>query len=388
MATIGLFCAEEEARRDLALAIEELGHRVAWASTLRDALALLPEERPRLVVVASGPRDRTAEALLGELETAHPLLPVVVALTRRDALRAVELLKAGAAEVVAPPWTRESLAACVSKGLRLGGTAFGPQAPPRGSRRLLFGLSAAAVLAALAGGYALLRGDARRREAARAAPRTEWELPYAHPSGVACRDGELWVADWYSQGVFRHDPESLAVRRSLHMPAVVPVTLALFADALWTVSARGGILRHMLDERLTVLARYPNAYPHTVGMAYDGLYLWTADTDGGRLRKRLLDDQLTVLESYDYPGSKPAALAYDGRDLWSLDAGNRELLRHDLQDPRKVSYRRVLREYQSGNWRPAGLAWDGRQFWSVAEPARPGARGGAAGRLFRHPAKE
>jgi len=36
-------------------------------------------------------------------------MPVVVALKSRDANRAVASMRVGAAEVVAPPWTRENL---------------------------------------------------------------------------------------------------------------------------------------------------------------------------------------------------------------------------------------------------------------------------------------
>jgi hypothetical protein len=67
-----------------------------------------------------------AETLTRELSHAFPLLPILVALKKRDARRAVALMRAGAAEVIAPPWTREDVKACVSKSLRWQGTTLSP----------------------------------------------------------------------------------------------------------------------------------------------------------------------------------------------------------------------------------------------------------------------
>ena len=85
--------------------------------------------------------------------------------------------------------------------------------------------------------------------------------------------------------------------------------------------------------------------------------------------------------SFDYPGGRPAALAFDGRRLWSLDAGAKELLRHDLADPRRVLLRLPLPEYSQGDWSPVGLVFDGRRFLSLAVRRRGEA---AESRLFAH----
>lgn len=377
MALIGLLGPDEEARRDLCLAIEELGHRVSPARELRQAVDFVRRERPRAMVVL----DEIAEPFLGEAERVSPLLPVIVAQTRRDASRAVELMKAGAYEVVAPPWTRESLSACLSKALRFPGTILDPARPPSRRRAAWLYLLAAGAFLGVALGIATL--ERRRRlaeEAARPVP-SEWELPYAHPAGMAFHKGEFWVGDWYSQTVNRHDPATRVLSWSAPFPRQTPVALVFVGDALWTVNAPGEMARHMLDERLTVLSRAPGLLPHTVGLAYDGLYLWTLNSKVRRINQHLLDDRLTLLKSFRYPGVKPAALAFDGKTLWSLDAGDRELLRHDLEDPRSVLFRAPLKEYQGGLWRPTGLAWDGAAFWSVAESVSGRS---VPGRIIRH----
>lgn len=384
MALVGLFCADEAARRELALAIEEMGHRVDVAWAPGDLIELVEKGRPHILMVAAGPGDRTPEALLAEVELSSPLLPVVVALSKRDAARAVDLLRLGAAEVAAPPWTRENLSAIVSKALRLRGTAFEAVRPAQHNRRAVFYLAAAVFLGVSFWYVALARRRRAAEEARKPAPPREWVLPYYHPSGLMWYKGALWAADWYTQVVYRHDPQSLAVERTVALPTETPVAVTMVGDAIYVVSSDGQVFRHMIDDPVPAMKRYPARWPATVAVAYDGLYLWTLDAGKKRLRQHLLDDDLTVLNLYDYPSVKPAALAWDGKRLWSVDAAEREILQHDLEDPRRVSYRLPLQEYRSGAWRPTGLAWDGASFWTAAEATGKE----AAGRLFKHAVPE
>ncbi|MBI3549321.1 MAG: hypothetical protein HY078_09805 [Elusimicrobia bacterium] len=386
MALIGVLCSNEDKRRELCLAVEEMGHRAAAMTSLGETLELLAASKPQLLVVAAEPQDRMAEAFLAEAERVSPAMPVVVALTHRDASRAVELMRDGAAEVAAPPWTRENLTACVSKALRFRGTTFEVARPVESARRGAFYAVAVAAFLGVAFWYSTaVRKQRLAEEAVPKAPQTDWELPYWHPSGMAYGNGELWISDWYSQTIYRHDPVTLAVKRAAPLPAETPTAIALAGDALFVASQNGTVVKHLLDSTLTVLAKFPERLPNTVGMAYDGLYLWTLDGKAGRMRKHLPDTTLTALASYPYPGSRPAAIASDGKHLWTFDAGNREILEHDLDDPRRILYRLPLKEYRSGEWRPTGLAWDGTKFWTAGEAA-----GGLekSGRVFRHEVAE
>ncbi|MCX5788782.1 MAG: hypothetical protein NTX64_09810 [Elusimicrobia bacterium] len=377
MATVAVLGEKERTRRDLTLAIEELGHRVAAASGIPDAMEMLAQVRPQLLVVACEPASRLAEHALGEVDRVQPLLPVIVALEKRSAVRAVDLMKAGAYEVIAPPWTAENLSACLAKALRFKGTVFESSPAPGERRRATVLWAGLAVFLAAAG---LWRATRPRPQAPPPPATRAWELPYSHPAGLCFAGGALWVSDWYAETVYRLDPKTVGVRRAVHLPKEMPGAVALTKDSLWTSSA-GSLVRHMIDERLTGLARVPDAAGPTIAMAYDGLYLWTIDSKTRRIHKRLLDDTLTVLDSYDYPGMEPAALAWDGKNLWSIDAGNKELVRHGLQHPGEVTLRVSLPEYADGQWRPVGLAYDGERFWTVAENRKNIA---APGRIFRH----
>lgn len=379
MASLGLLCQDPDDRQKLTLIAGEAGHLVHAAGRLQDAVEVLRESRPRLMLLVDSPEQDAAQALR-EVLRISPLMPVVVALKRRDASRAVSLMRTGAAEVVAPPWTKEGVQACILKTMRYQGTAFSiVQAPARRPGAAYFFLAAVVFFGATFGTMALRRRERLALEASQV--RTSWDLPYKHPAGMAFDGKDLWVADWFSQSFYAHDPGDRSIRRVVHLTAQMPTSLAFAGDTVWSSAASGEVFRHMKDATMTVLERYKGAAPHAGGLAYDGLYLWTSDPVKKRLYKRLIDPSLTVIASYPYPGGEPAALVFDGKALWSLDSLNHQLLRHNLERPDETTGRFDLPEYAGGGYKPAGAAWDGRRFWTVAEKLP---RGSGPARLFLH----
>ncbi|MFI5361149.1 MAG: hypothetical protein ACHQ49_04195 [Elusimicrobiota bacterium] len=378
MSDIGLLAAQAGDREELAALLGELGYSSGGAGRLAEALEFARERRPRAFLIVDG-GGADAETLTRELFRAFPLTPVVAALKTRDATRAVALMRAGAVEVVAPPWTREDLKACVSKGLRSPGTALSPvRLAPRRWSPVWYALAVGVFIAAALGAASLKR--ARSNAAAAAARVDRWELPVSHPAGLAFDGKDLWVVDWFSQSLYeesRVDPRVLTVR---HLTSETPVAAAFASDAVWTVSADGTIVRRMRDARLTPLQSYPKVAPNCAGLAFDGLYLWTLDARARTLSKRLLDEKLTVVSRTKIPGLKPAALLWDGSALWTLDGGDRVLRRHDVADPSMIVALLSLPEYADGAYAPQGLAWDGDRFWTVGE--RRDGKGPAS--LFRH----
>ncbi|MBI5623955.1 MAG: response regulator [Elusimicrobia bacterium] len=379
MPSVGVVAADAASRGDLVLLAGESGYLAHPAAGVGEALEVLRERRPSLMLVTDGP-DQDAEVLVREIAAVSPLVPVVVALRKRDAVRAVTLMRLGASEVVAPPWTKEDLAACLSKTLRAEGTAFSvvPLRGPASPAPIFF--LGVALFFGLAIGYAALQRQAANRVAAYEEKKT-WDLPYRHPSAASFNGTDLWVLDWFTQSVYVHSSADLGVRQVSHFPGELPVSFSVGPDAVWSLTPGGTVARRMKDERMRLLTEYPQAAPGAVALVFDGLYLWTADAKARVLRKHLNDEKLTVLGSWPYPGGKPAALAFDGVTLWSLDSKRRELLRHNLERPEEVTRRVALAEYQDGLLRPLALAWDGERFWTAAESVPPGK---APGRVFRH----
>ncbi|MEK7383998.1 MAG: response regulator [Elusimicrobiota bacterium] len=378
MSAIGLLAAETEDREELSLLLGELGHRVDGAALLDQAVESAREGRSRAFLVVDG-GGADAEMLTRELVRAYPLMPVVVALKTRDATRAVALMRAGAFEVVAPPWTRSDLKACISKSLRFTGTALTPvRLAPRRRRAAWYALAVGAFFAVAIGVASLRRAEQLRR--AEAAKVDHWDLPVSHPAGLAFDGKDLWVVDWFSQSLYQHSRADAKVLGLRHLSAETPVAAAFATDAVWTATADGAVVRRMKNDALTPLERFPNGAPGAAGIAFDGLYLWTLDAHDKVLRKHLLDATLTVLSTHRAAGLKPVALVWDGDALWTLDAGDRLLRRLDLERPEQFVAAIPLAEYGDGVYAPTGLAWDGERFWTVAE--RRDGKGPA--RLFRH----
>lgn len=380
MATLGIISADEEDRLKLATLAGESGHLVHSAAGVDGAVELLRELRPRVMLIVDQP-GQDAEILVREIARLAPLLPVVVALKNRDATRAVDLMRSGAFEVVAPPWTREDLKACLSKSMRAQGTALSAvklDSPRRPGPVILFAVSV--FLAVSFATTALKRRVENQKKAL--ASSTGWDIPSSHPAGLAFDEGKLWILDWYTQSLYGHDPQAPGdISGLIHFPAGSPQAVSFGKDSAWTAMENGSVIRHLKDATLTPVQTFPGAAPRTSGMAYDGLYLWTCDAARKILRKHLPDERLTVLASVAYPGERPVALAFDGQALWSLDGVHRELLRHDPDAPEKITKRFKLDEYRDGRYAPTGLAWSGGRFWTLGERL-PKDSGSA--RLFLH----
>lgn len=379
MADLGLLASEGGDREALGLMLGELGFAAHPAARLEEAVELARERRAKAIVLVDG-AGADAEKLTRELIRAFPLLPVVVAMRARDASRAVALMRVGAAEVIAPPWTREDLKASVSKGLRFQGTALSPAGPAPQRRSAIWYALALGLFAAAALGTASLKRVEEKR-AAEAAVVHRWDLPVRHPAGLAYDGKSVWVVDWFTQSFYALAPaDGVPVRVVRHLTAETPVAAAFTGDSMWTVSADGSIIRRMRDDKLTPLARYKRAAPSSAGLAFDGLYLWTLDARAKVLRKHLVDRELTVMETYKWRGGKPAGVIYDGRSLWTLDAAASRLERRELERPDEVTAAITLGEYANGAYVPRGLGWDGKSFWTVAEAAD----GKGPARLTRH----
>ena len=380
MASLGLLADDELDRQRLVLLAGESGHAVMSAGRIAEAVEVLREHRPKAMLVVDGPRQDAAAAVREILRVA-PLMPIVVALRRRDANRAVALMRLGAAEVVSAPWSREALEPCLSKALRYQGTAFSVVYVPPRSALPAYLLAVLVFFGAAFGYLALQRRERLGREVLE--QKSFWDMPYKHPAGLAYDDKgrSLWAADWFTQSLYEHSPADLSIKRIVHFTAQMPVSVAFAMDAVWSVTAKGAIVRHMRDAALTPVETYQDAAPHTAGIAYDGLYLWTCDPARRLIYKRLTDASLTVVSTYRYPGAEPAALVFDGKSLWSLDAGNKELIRHNLERPDETTGRIALPEYSDGGYKPRGLAWDGTRFWTLAEKL-PKDSGPA--RIFQH----
>jgi hypothetical protein len=373
MARVLLVVGEEEIRGEMARLLERLGHEVLQSPGPPDCYSVLTGRRPQVLVAEE------SEEVLSESLRLAPSLPVVLCLRKRDAAQAVSWLKRGAFECVAPPWTGEALAAPIRRAARLQGPELGVSWFERTPRRRLSWMALwivlpSAVFALIA--LSILRSGGRREAAIQSASSFSKPLPYHHPAGAYWRDG-LWVSDWFNQSVYHHSPE-LEVLKVLHFTDATPGPFT-FAEGALLVSVGPKWLKAVPDAELRREGSWPAPGPRTVGLCYDGLYLWSLDAAENKLRKHLLDDRMSVIGSFAYPGKGAAALACGADGIWSLDETG-QLLQHDSNRPDLVLAKSSLPQFASGVWKPTGLAREGGYFWSVGEK-----KDGEDGRVFRDP---
>ncbi|MBI4248111.1 MAG: hypothetical protein HY611_01310 [Elusimicrobia bacterium] len=406
MPQILIVIADPYSRQEMTVLAEQMGYGALQAKDGPSALEILRETLPDVLLLHEEfPGAPSCASWMRSVQQEFPLLPVIVCLKSRDAGRAVDFLKLGALDCLAPPWSQETVGPCLRKAVRLKGThldlLMDERRPPALSRKAV-ALVAGALLLLVAGVISLRSYRWPAEEISHAS--ALWDLPYSHPSGLAAgprpraegtgrmepqsgvsssaegaaAKGSIWIADWFSQSIYRHRPSDLKLEKAYFFAHDPPAALAFAEGALWTVTVSGFFQKHLLDAQLTAVSRFKAPGAQIAGLGYDGIYLWSCDVGAGVLRKHLMDNQLTVLSEISYAGGKPAAVAFDGTAMWTLDASRSALLKHDLLSPGKILAEAPLPEYQGNAWTPGGLLWDGKNFWTVGE------RKGKTGVLIRH----
>ena len=371
--TVQIICASDKDRTILRGIFKNLGADAVFSNDLNDALAVFEKARPAAVFIADG-EEPPAEIQLREIKRAAPFIPVIPLLKRRDAERAVGLMKAGALDCAHAPWTEEELRPLYRKALSLSGTSLELDTTALRARRRGLALTLAAFFAftGFAGGFYY----ASVKLAVKPANPDRFALPYAHPTGLVIRKDSALVSDWYSQALYEHDLKNFMIRRVTSLPETTPVAMASSADALWLAGAGGVIEKRLPDARYTVVSKTGVFAPAPDSACFDGLYFWTADSRSGAVVKRMASDALPELKTFKYPGQKLSALTCDKRFLWAADPGLKALVKMSLDDPERIISRTELPEYASKTLNITALAAAGGRIWFAGDD-------GGRGLVFR-----
>ncbi len=362
--TVQIICASEKDRTILRGIFKNLGADAVFSLDLNDALAVFEKTRPAAVFAADG-EEPPAEIQLRELKRVAPFIPVVPLLKRRDAERAVGLMKAGALDCAHAPWTEEELRPLYRKALSLSGTSLDLDTTALRARRRSLALTLAAFFAftGFAGGFYY----ASVKLGVKPASPDRFALPYAHPTGLVVRKDSVLVSDWYSQALYEHDMRTFMIRRVTSLPETTPVAMASSPDALWLAGAGGVIEKRLPDARYTVVSKTAAFSPAPDSACFDGLYFWTADSRTGAIVKRMASDALPALKTFKYPGQKLSALTCDKRFLWAADPGLKALVKMSLDDPERIISRTELPEYASKTLNLTALASAGGRIWFAGD---------------------
>jgi len=178
------------------------------------------------------------------------------------------------------------------------------------------------------------------------------------PTGLAFDGQFLWLADDFTDKIYKIDPESGRVVSSFEAPGHHPEGLAWDGQFLWHIDS-GERLVYKLDPgtgRALVVLESNSSSPRD--LAWDGEYLWIADFRSDILIKVSPVDGMMV-QTFASPAGEPTGLAFDGKYLWATDRGEDRVYLVDPADGLCIS---SLRSY--GPF-PSGLAWGGDSLWNV-----------------------
>ncbi|OIO01071.1 MAG: hypothetical protein COX65_09030 [Elusimicrobia bacterium CG_4_10_14_0_2_um_filter_56_8] len=362
--TIQIICASEKNRTILRGIFKNLGADAVFSNDLNDALSVFEKARPAAVFIVDG-EEPPAEIQLRELRRVAPFIPVIPLLKRRDATRAVGLMKAGALDCAQSPWTEEELRPLYRKALKLSGTVIelDSSALKRRRRALTLLLAAFFAFTGFAGG--LYYGFNKYSPVARQ-PHSFY-LPYSHPTGLVIKKDSVVISDWYSQGLYEHNTNNFGIKKVTSLAEVTPVAMAASQDALWLAGANGVIEKRLLDARYSVASKTAVFKPTPDSVCFDGLYFWTADSRTGTITKRMPDDALGMIRNFKYPGRKLSALTCDTRFLWVADSGLRGLAKLSLDDPERIISVTELDVYASKTLKITAMASKNGTIWFAGE---------------------
>ena len=362
--TVQIICASDKDRTILRGIFKNLGADAVFSLDLNDALAVFEKTRPAAVFAADG-EEPPAEIQLREIKRVAPFIPVIPLLKRRDAERAVGLMKAGAFDCAHAPWTEEELRPLYRKALSLSGTSLDLDTTALRARRRGLAVTLAAFFAfsGFAGGFYY----ASVKLAVKPVNPDRFPLPYAHPTGLMVKKDSVLISDWYSQALYEHDIKNFMIRRVTSLPETTPVAMAFSADALWLAGAGGVIEKRLPDARYTVVSKTAAFAPAPDSACFDGLYFWTADARSGAIVKRMASDALPELKTFRYPGQKLSALTCDKRFLWAADPGLKALVKMSLDNPELIISKTELPEYASKTLNITALASAGGKIWFAGD---------------------
>lgn len=129
-----------------------------------EVIDLFSEEEPELVFLDASAEPAKGEALVERIGARLPGLPVVALLAKRDSAAVLRLLRAGASDVLAPPFHDGSVEACLERFVRRRESEAPPLAPALGRVVAFSSLKpgSGATVLALQTAFALRKNGARR----------------------------------------------------------------------------------------------------------------------------------------------------------------------------------------------------------------------------------
>lgn len=317
MSTILLMINDRKNSDELAKLLALDDHKVVVAERGLGVKGYLNDNPDAMIIDAA-----FGSGMIEESKKALPNKPIICALPSYDARLAVEMLKAGAFDCVAPPFRRGSVAPVIDHAVKKYGLGRpGPVAGGKFSwalhRNYILSGAAAFLLLAL-GVMALLPGKPNRLE-----------LPYNDPTSIVCDAGSLWISNWYTQSIYRYaySEDRLELKKTYYFSDYGPLALAKYDNYVWSVGNDHVLRQHMMNENLDAVRMYKLAGFSPSGIVFVGNNLWICDSATKRLYQFLLSNGLVQVNYYETGLQSPVGLCWDGESIWTADASTHKLYR-------------------------------------------------------------
>ncbi|MBN1824110.1 MAG: hypothetical protein JW803_07310 [Endomicrobiales bacterium] len=327
------------------------------------------ENKPRFAVVSSAYLSTARK-----INRKWPFIPVVVYGTV-DKRTAAALAAKGLA-VVATPCSPEDIVNSVNTIAK--NSVSRPELWGKiktGIPSLAYVLLAAALFLAIAGYY---NGDTIASYVSKKP--VSYATPYAQPTNLSSDGKNLWICDWFGQGIYKHTANGgLKLVKIYNFPGKHFTALAWSGGSLWTIDAwEQKIYRHNTDGGLKISETYgaPGASPS--GISGNGSVIWTCDSQDAVIYQHAMDKNLTVTSIIDSPGPSPSGLFYDGEFLWSTDSMTNNIYCHKTDPELTVIRKYIAPQYDQKGFNLSGLVMDKKYLWVCSEKL---------GKVFRYPKK-
>ena len=282
---------------------------------LESAFERISNDPPTLIVAQEPDHSGMLTSLNTILKKESPTTPFLVSIKRNHADKALEAMRAGAYDCLAPPYGRlDVLASSKRATLKNGRTLFLSKVnrPKRRVGRLLMAL-----------GLTFLFGFFLHHQVHGPPPHL-LVLDSKFLSGIQWENRNLWVGDWFHATVTKFELET----------GIIKKTRDLKTDSLY----------RMKDGQPILICNTPDAF---ISIGTDL-----------KMRSHQWEVGLPVLQTIDTPGTQPGGLSWDGSHLWSSDTSNGFLYRYD-------HFFRVLDSKKSLIPNPGAIAWGGDRLWVV-----------------------
>ncbi|MFA6130869.1 MAG: DUF2817 domain-containing protein [Patescibacteria group bacterium] len=181
--------------------------------------------------------------------------------------------------------------------------------------------------------------------------------PYSRPSGVAYYSGTLWVSDWGSDLVYLVNPTTCAVSSSWAAPSTGSHGIAHDGTNLWLADSDSDLIYKLNPTTGAVTSSFAAPGPASRGLAYEDGSLWVADETDETYYKLNPTDGSTQLTRTVVELTVEGIAFVDGR-LWSVDETQDRIYNVD-------SNNLAMGQYDAPATNPRGFTTDGTNIWAV-----------------------